>query len=141
MIEIKSIEDCKQVTNPAHNAVVTGILKSWMEDQASVVDFEGGKYPWKAEDNGHIVYIERMSDCDKITDLTEEEFCRWEAVAYFHAEGIYEIIVLHNNEFGIGYFIPKENVSDRLEAHMARETNLFTEITIYQTLADRLGEV
>jgi hypothetical protein len=131
MIALKSIEDLKGITNLNHLLVIGELLRVYIEG------FNGDDV-YIPENSGWMVYVESPEDCDKIEDLNFRGSCMWEGVASFDTEGLFEIIVLYNNEFCMSYFIPFENLGVEFRRKLADETKNGIEATHYNNIADRL---
>jgi len=124
MILIKRTEDLANIGDIRHRAILADTLKNL---ESEVIEYDLGS--WEPDDNGYSIYIENAKDdITKLPHLNESEqgllcygsitkdtphvgWC-WEQVRYYFDADLYEICIIMNNEFGIGYYIPNDEFID-----------------------------
>jgi len=131
MIEIKTINDIEKIKNLSHRNLIIKIFMMF------TTNYSFGEDPYNPERDGYFIYVENKEECDKFEDLNYKDLCLWEAISYLKLEAIFEAIILYNNEFGITYFIPKENVGTQFKFKMNKNDS--NEITYYKNINERLG--
>lgn len=115
MIIVKSVEDAKAIPEKYR-----GII----HDRASTLF---GLPFWIPDDNGYIILIEKGDDLTELPHLNKVDgglYCKvdnaigafWEYVQYYETTNMYEVTIICNDDFGIGYFIPAELAPDDLRA-------------------------
>lgn len=119
MILLKSLEDCDKITSAEQRKAAVYITSMLLEQ------IEGE--PVTMEESGYTILIDNRTDnieigmphlndsergllCYGTLGTTEEAHVgwAWEAVAYFLNERVYHIVIICNNEFGVGYLVPDD---------------------------------
>jgi hypothetical protein len=108
MIHIKSIKDAEKVKNPVHKEALKLYIKLLLEGR-----------DYNVENEGWLCYIEAG---DSLTNgfqhLTDGVGLLsgglYDGVIHLAKEGLYEIIIVMNNEFVMAYFVPDELVTEEL---------------------------
>lgn len=129
MIAIKYKSDLNKISNVRHRVVLRNVLSN-LDATVSEYNLE----PWNPDENGYSIYIQNLKDdiTKDVPHLNNSEegllcfgtitqdpphigWC-WEAVTYFEKAKLYEIVIIMNDDFGIGYYVPNDEfINKRLK--------------------------
>jgi hypothetical protein len=124
MIDIKSVEDCSRISDKLRRKSLELFMSLLTE----------GTY--NPEEEGWLCYIEEGDDLrNGLQHVNLYKNSLYEGVLYWELEGLYEIIIVLNNDFCMGYIIPSEIVDEELldsmhEVGIDRTTNARTRLGI-----------
>lgn len=129
MITIKYKSDLEKIVNEKHREILADVLSN-----LDTVVSEHNLEPWNPDEQGYSIYIENQKDdiTKDVPHLNNSEegllcfgtitqdpphigWC-WEVVTYLEKANLYEIVILMNDEFGIGYYVPNDEfINKRLK--------------------------
>jgi len=122
MLIIKAKADCSQITNQAHRVIAVQLCENLYTEE---YEFYFLFNPKALCDRCYFVYIENEKDdiTKDIPHLNNSErglLCQtalfgddspgwcWEDVRHYKEACLFEIIIIINNELGVGYFVPDD---------------------------------
>jgi len=136
MILIKKLEDIEKIPDEEHKAKIYEITRNLIRTQQNL--------PPDYEDRSYSIYIENKKDnirkgVPHCNDEQDGLLCNsdlwtpgnvragwcWEAVTYYPKIHLYEIVIIINNEMGVGFFVPEDFYLDKeLEKAMKEQCDV-----------------